>query len=68
MRTVRLAQRFNRLQATLGLVLSMCLILGANRLAVSDAAEPPPGGDPQCQGQIEPSDSVGHPLDGSYRL
>lgn len=68
MRTVRLAQRFNRLQATLGLVLSICLILGANRLAVSDAAEPPPGSDPQCQGHTEPGDSAERPLDGSYRL
>ena len=68
MRTVRLAQRFNRLQATLGLVLSMCLILGANRLAVSDAAKPPPDGAPQCQGQTEPGDSAERPPDGSYRL
>ena len=68
MRTVRLAQRFNRLQATLGLVLSICLILGANRLVAPDAADPPPGSDPQCQGQIEPGDSAERPLDGSYRL
>ncbi len=68
MRTVRLAQRFNRLQATLGLVLSICLILGANRLAVSDAAEPPPGSAPQCPGQIEPGDSAERPPDESYRL
>ena len=68
MRTVRLAQRFNRLQATLGLVLSICVILGANRLAVSDAAEPAPGSAPQCQGHIEPSDTAQRPLDESYRL
>ena len=68
MRTVRLAQRFNRVQATLGLVLSMCLILGANRLVASDATESPPRGAPQCQGQIEPGDGTERPLDGSYRL
>lgn len=67
MRTVRLAQRFNRLQATLGLVLSMFLILGANRLAAPDAAEPPPGSAPKCQGQIEPGDSAERPPDGSCR-
>ena len=67
MRTVRLAQRFNRLQAILGLVLSMCLILGANRLVISDAAEPPPGSAPQCQGQKVSGDSTERPLDGSHR-
>ena len=42
MRTVRLRQRWNRRFTTLGLVLSMGLILGASQVIESSAAEPDP--------------------------
>lgn len=42
MRTVRLGQRWNRRFATLGLVLSMGLILAAGQVIESSAAQPDP--------------------------
>ena len=42
MRTVRLRQRWNRRFTTLGLVLSMGLILGAGQVIESSSAEPAP--------------------------
>lgn len=42
MRTVHLRQRWNRRFTTLGLVLSMGLILGAGQVIESSAAEPDP--------------------------
>ena len=42
MRTVRLRQRWNRRFTTLGLVLSVGLILGAGQFIESSAAQPDP--------------------------
>ena len=42
MRTVRLRQRWNRRFTTLGLVLSVGLILGAGQVIESSAAQPDP--------------------------
>lgn len=42
MRTVRLRQRWNRRFTTLGLVISMGLIVGAGQVIESSAAEPDP--------------------------
>ena len=56
MRTVRLRQRWNRRFTTLGLVLSMGLILGASQVIESSAAEPkPPSAD--RKEMVEPADN-----------
>ena len=56
MRTVRLRQRWNRRFTTLGLVLSMGLILGASQVIESSAAEPDPTSADREE-MVEPADN-----------
>lgn len=55
MRTVRLSQRWNRRFTTLGLALSMGLILGAGQVVESSAAEPKPASADREE-MVEPAD------------
>lgn len=56
MRTVHLRQRWNRRFTTLGLVLSMGLILGAGQVIESSAAEPDPASADREE-MVEPADN-----------
>ena len=59
MRTVRLRQRWNRRFTTLGLVVSVGLIVGAGQVIESSAAEP----DPTSADREEPAEpAYNHPV------